>query len=118
MKQGEIILVVAPEGGLRRSYEFALQAGGFAVEVHASVSSAASRHGGDAICALVDDGALKGPGVGRDPLGQLGIPVVVLLSGFGDVPSRLDGPGEILTKPLRGNELFDSIERLRKRATR
>ena len=108
--------MVAPEGGLRRSYEFALQAGGFAVEVHASVSSAASRRGGDAICALVDEGALKGPDRGRDRLGQLRIPVVLLVSGFGDIPSRLDGPGEILTKPLRGNELFDSIERLRKRA--
>jgi FixJ family two-component response regulator len=116
LKTGETIMVVARDGGLRRSYVFALQAEGFRVEPFASLTSAltATRYP-RTICVLVDDSAMRGIDDSPDMLAQLGLPVILLVSGFGKALAEGSVPGEVLTKPLLGGQLVECIDRLRRR---
>ncbi len=116
MKTGETIMVVARDGGLRRSYVFALQAEGYRVEPYASLQSAinATRFP-RTVCVLVDDSAVRGIEDSPRLLDRLGLPVILLVSGFGKaLPDGCD-PGEVLTKPLQGGQLAECIERVRRR---
>lgn len=110
-------MVVARDGGLRRSYVFALQAEGFRVEPFASLTSAltATRYP-RTVCLLVDDSAVRGIEDAPDLLARLGLPVLLLVSGFQKSLPESAVPGEVLTKPLQGAQLAESIERLRRRA--
>lgn len=117
VKTAETVMVVARDGGLRRSYVFALQAEGFRVEPYASLPSAitATRYP-RTVCVLVDDSALRGIEDGPNLLARVGLPVIVLVSGFEKALPHGSVPGEVLTKPLQGAQLAECIERLRRQA--
>jgi DNA-binding response OmpR family regulator len=102
------VLIIAPDREFRRSLEFALAVEGFSVDSYASLSEAIATPAAlSAICAIVDDGALRG-----DPLAQLALdrlfkPVILLVDGFS--PAEPDWKAIVLTKPLQGRELIETV---------
>lgn len=114
MEVGQTVIVVARDAGLRRSFVFALQAEGYRVEAHAALSSAvAPVRSAAAVCALIDESALRGVENGADLVVRLGVPVISLVSGFGRPDPLGELAGEVLTKPLQGTQLADAIVRVR-----
>lgn len=111
MPAAQTILVVAPDPGLRRSLEFALEVEGFAVESHASVSTVeASPQANAASCVIVDESAIgRGP-AGRQPLAGFAGRVILLVEGV-DPTAGPEGFA-VLTKPVEGSELIDMVRAL------
>jgi hypothetical protein len=52
---------------------------------------------------------------GAELFARLGLPVILLVSGFGKALPDGSVPGEVLTKPLQGAQLVECIERVRRR---
>jgi DNA-binding response OmpR family regulator len=103
------IIVVAPDPGLRRSLEFALEVEGFAVESHASLSTIeASPEAEAAACIIVDEGAIRLTPAGRQPLARFARRVILLVE---DVDPTAGPEGfAVLTKPVEGNDLIDMVQ--------
>lgn len=103
------VLVVAPDHGFRRSLEFALEAEGFAVDSYALLSTAvASPLAAVAACAVVDEDAIEDRASGREALGRLAKPVVLLVDRLPPFPdlARI----RVLVKPLLGNALIETVQ--------
>nr|ACF98091.1 putative FixT1 [uncultured bacterium 1042] len=108
MPSRNVVLVVAFDAGFRRSLEFALDVEGFEVSSHADISQAQeSPFAPAAVCAVVDDSALRDGRWAREAVEQLAKPVVLL----GEMPRDFPAVAglRLLTKPLRGNELVESV---------
>jgi FixJ family two-component response regulator len=103
-----IVLVVAPDEGLRHSLAFALESGGFDVTIHCYAGEAfTSRHAKHAACAVVDDDAIEDWEVGRKQINSFAKPVIVLAGIFRTMP---DLPfTRYLTKPFLGEPLIDAV---------
>jgi hypothetical protein len=100
-----VIQVNAPDREFRRSLEFALEAEGFSVDSHALVAGAeASPTASEAVCAVVDEGALRVDPARRRSLDRLIKPVELLADGFSSI-EEVSGL-VVLIKPLQGNGLF------------
>lgn len=109
MPAAKTILVVAPDPGLRRSLEFALEVEGFAVESHASLSTVdASPETNAASCIIVDESAFRLSPAGRQPLADFAGRVILLVEDL-DPTAGTEG-FTVLTKPVEGNDLIDMVQ--------
>lgn len=103
------VLIIAPDREFRRSLEFALEAEGFSVDSHALLSEAeASPVASRAVCAVVDEGALRIDPAARRSLGRLVKPVILLVEKLS--PTGDDDGLTILIKPLHGNALIELVQ--------
>lgn len=103
-----MILVVAPDHGLRRSLVFVLEADGFDVESHMSLDDALASPLDQAIvCAIVDEDATRARPAGFQILRRLGRPVV-LLAGAPSIASDIMGL-TVLPKPFLGVSLIKAV---------
>ena len=109
MPAANTIIVVAPDPGLRRSLEFALEVEGFAVESHASLSTVEASHQANAAaCLIVDESAIRLSPAGRQALAGFAGRVILLVE---DVDPTADPEGfAVLTKPVEGNDLIDMVQ--------
>ncbi|MEP6567176.1 MAG: transcriptional regulator [Mesorhizobium sp.] len=111
MSAANTIIVVAPDPGLRRSLEFALEVEGFAVESHASLSTVeASPEANAASCIIVDESAIRLGPAERQPLARFAGRVILLVEGA-DPTAGTEGV-VVLTKPVEGNDLIDMVQAL------
>lgn len=103
-----VVLVVAPDEGLRHSLAFALESGGFDVVSHAHAAEAlASLHARAAACAVIDDGAIEDWKLAREQFDSFAKPVILLAGLFGKTP---DLPfTRYLTKPFLGEPLIEAV---------
>ena len=109
MPAAKTILVVAPDPGLRRSLEFALEVEGFAVESHASLSTVEASHEANAAaCLIVDESAIRLSPAGRQPLARFAGRVILLVEDV-DPTAGPDGFA-VLTKPVEGSDLIDMVQ--------
>ncbi|UVK38537.1 transcriptional regulator [Mesorhizobium sp. AR10] len=109
MHAANTILVVAPDPGLRRSLEFALEVEGFPVESHESLSTIeASPEANAAACIIVDESAIRLSPAGRQPLARFAGRVILLVEEV-DPTAGPDGFA-VLTKPVEGNDLIDLVQ--------
>ena len=100
---------MAPDPGLRRSLEFALEVEGFAVESHASLSTIeVSSEANGASCIIVDESAIRLSPAGRQPLARFAGRVILLVEGI-DPTAGTEGFA-VLTKPVEGNDLIDMVQ--------
>ena len=100
MPAANTIIVVAPDPGLRRSLEFALEVEGFPVESHALLSTVeASPAANAAACVIVDESAIRLSPAGR---------VILLVEGID--PSAGTEGFAVVTKPVEGNDLIDMVQ--------
>lgn len=107
-----VVQVIAPDRELRRSLEFVLEAEGFLIGSHASLAGAeTSPITSEAVCAVVDDSALRVDPSGRRSLDRLIRPVILLADGFSAIGHSKGLT--VLTKPLQGNVLVELINRIR-----
>ncbi|MBB6411520.1 transcriptional regulator [Mesorhizobium sangaii] len=109
MSAAKTILVVAPDPGLRRSLEFALEVEGFSVESHALLSTVeASPAANAAACVIVDESAIRLGPAGRQPLARFAGRVILLV----EEVDPIAGPEgfAVLTKPVEGNDLIDMVQ--------
>lgn len=108
MNKPNYILVVAPDQGLRRSLEFALEVEGFDVVSFEDLTTAlTSPRATDGMCVVVDEEALF-----NDPLAAARIqgfkkPTFLLIDRSRSVPEALDI--HILRKPVLGNALITAV---------
>lgn len=105
-----LVLVVVPNGELRRSIEFALDAEGIAFSAHADLGAAlAAADAPRVACLVIDEDAIairNGNGAGRG-LDDVAWPVVLLVDRLRTVPQV---PGiRVLNKPLLGRLLIDTV---------
>ena len=108
MVRASTVLVIAPDREFRRSLEFALEVEGFSVASYASLSDAiATPAASSAICAVVDDRALRIDPLAQRTLDRLLKPVILLVDGFS--PAGLDRGPTVLTKPLHGRDLIEMV---------
>ena len=109
MPAAKTILVVAPDAGLRRSLEFALEVEGFPVESHALLSTVeASPEANVAACVIVDESAIRLSPSGRRPLARFAGRVILLVE---EVDPTAGPEGfAVLTKPVEGNDLIDLVQ--------
>ena len=106
-----LVLIVAPDLGFRRSLEFALEAEGFVVDSHASVSTAVeSPRALVAVCSVVDEDALRDWAPEPLTLDRLVKPVILLVDRFLPIPEQAGIT--ILMKPLLGSVLTESVHAL------
>lgn len=108
MGRSETILVAAPDEGLRRSLEFALESAGFEVDAHPyAVGAFASNCAGKAECAVIDDRAINDWRLLPDQLRSFARPVILLVSLFRSVP---DLPRTtVVVKPFLGEPLIEAV---------
>ncbi len=107
----DLVLIVAPHGGFRRSLEFALEAEGFAVDSHALLSTAVeSSFLAAAVCSVVDEDALLDWAPEPETFNRLAKPVILLVDRLTPIPEQVGMT--ILTKPLLGTALIDSVHAL------
>lgn len=102
------VLVVVPDGELRRSIEFAFEAEGFAIERCATLLEAAGASArAEVVCLVVDENAIV-PVMGASPAIQPATkPVILLVDKLRGI-AAVDGL-KILTKPLLGHLLVDTV---------
>lgn len=102
------VLVVIPDGELRRSVEFAFDAEGFAIEECADLAAAivASRHD-DVVCVIVDEDAIATAKGAAGVLPEGLKPFVLLVDRLRATPDAEHL--KVLTKPLLGRLLVDTV---------
>ncbi|BCH24224.1 transcriptional regulator protein FixT [Mesorhizobium sp. L-8-10] len=107
MARSEIVITAAPDDGLRRSLEFALESSGFRVDAHSYATDAfASRYARRAACAVIDDRAVDW----KIAPGQFLIfarPVILLVSLFRAAPELQKVT--LVTKPFLGGPLIEAV---------
>ena len=102
------VLVVAPDYGLRRSLEFALEVEGFAVLAYEGLTAAlASPRAAEDTCMVIDEEAVSNDPFAIAALRQFKAPIWLLMDGSRPIP---DAPGvRVLRKPVLGNALIRAI---------
>src|SRR5688572_3333385 len=102
------VLVVAPDYGLRRSLEFALEVEGLAVlsfdDVNAALASPSTATGS---CFVVDEEALLNHPLAMAVVREFHKPVLLLVDRSRSMPDVLGV--RVLRKPLLGNALITAI---------
>lgn len=103
-----IVLVAAPDTGLRHSLEFALASALFETDAHDYVTAAfASPHADQAACAVVDEYAVENWQEAPRQFERFARPVILLVGILGTVPNLpLLRP---LTKPFLGEPLLEAV---------
>jgi hypothetical protein len=108
LPRSQTILVAAPGTELRQSIVFALEADGFRVDAHLSLSAAmASAPAADTTLLVVDENALD-HAKGYKALKELGRPVILLVDKMRVAP-RI-GNIKVLNKPLLGRLLTETVQ--------
>lgn len=108
MTASTLVLVIAPDKDFRRSLEFALEAEGFAVDPHASISHAfLSSRVEVADCAVVDDTAVEDWQMAKEEFRRFARPVVLLAGRIRPIPYLPFTT--IVTKPFLGNPLIEAV---------
>lgn len=103
-----LILVVAPDHEFRRSLEFTLEAELYGVDSHDGLTTAvASPLTQKALCAIVDEDAVRDHALGWEALDHLPTPVILLLDKLKPPVSRPDMT--VLAKPLLGRALIQAV---------
>ncbi|MET3649188.1 CheY-like chemotaxis protein [Phyllobacterium ifriqiyense] len=102
------VLVVAPDYGLRRSLEFALEVEGFAVLAFESLAAAlASTRVAEGRCIIMDEEAISNDPSAPAMLRIIREPILLLVDGAGPVSTT---PGvRVLRKPILGNALIMAV---------
>ena len=102
------VLVVAPDYGLRRSLEFALEVEGFAVLSFDDVNAALASPGtAESSCVVVDEEALLNDPFATAAVTQFHKPILLLVDRS---RSMLDVLGvRVLRKPILGNALITAV---------
>ncbi len=109
MCSSETIIAAAPDDGLRRSLEFAIESSGFRVEVHSYATDAfASRYAVVAACAVIDDRAVDWKAA-PEQFTRFAKPVILLVSLFRNVPQAKNVT--LVAKPFLGEPLIDAIRK-------
>lgn len=104
----EIIIAAAPDDGLRRSLEFALESNGFAVDAHPyAVQAFASRYALGAVCAVIDDRAVDDWKLAPEQFRCFAKPVILLVSVFRAAPNIQNVT--LVAKPFLGGPLIDAV---------
>lgn len=107
MNSSETIIAAAPDDGLRRSLEFAIESSGFRVIVHSYASDAfASQYALVAACAVIDDRAVDWKAA-PEQFSRFAKPVILLVSQFRPVPRAQNVT--LVSKPFLGEPLIDAI---------
>lgn len=110
MQAAPTVLVVIPDGELRRSIEFAFDAEGFASEEHGDLRSAiAAAIRPDVVCVVVDENAMAGSDGVKALRGGAGKPFILLVDKLRAAPDT--DRVKVLTKPLLGRLLVDTVAR-------
>jgi hypothetical protein len=107
LPRSQTILVAAPGTELRQSIVFALEADGFHVDPHVSLSAAMAGGASDTALLVVDENALD-QAKSYKALKELGRPVILLVDRM-RVGPRV-GNIKVLTKPLLGRLLTDTVQ--------
>ena len=109
MTNSSQILVVAPDRGLRRSLEFALEVEGFIVLPFEDVTAAlASPRAAEGACVVIDEDALLNDPLATATLQQFKRPTVLLVDRSQPVPESLGV--RVLRKPVLGNALIRAVK--------
>lgn len=108
MTERRIVLVAAPDAGLRHSVEFALASGHFSTDAHRYAASAfASPYAEQAVCAVLDDEAIENWIEAPAQFEHFAKPVILLVSLFRKVP---DFPSlTVVWKPFLGEPLILAV---------
>jgi|SRR5690606_25137148 len=108
MTERRIVLVAAPDAGLRRSIEFALASGRFKTDAHGYATSAfASSYANQAVCAVLDDEAIEDWRKAPAQFVDFARPIILLVSPFRLAP---DAPLlTVLRKPFLGEPLISAV---------
>ena len=108
MTERPIVLVAAPDAGLRHSIEFALASGGFRTDSHRYATPAfASACAHRAVCAVLDDEAIESWIEAPVQFRQFARPIILLVSLFRKVPDFT--ALTILRKPFLGEPLIMAV---------
>ena len=103
------VVVVAPDYGLRRSLEFALEVEGFAVLAFDDVNAAlASPRAAEGSCVVVDEEALLNDPFAMAAVRRFHKPVLLLVDRSRPVPDAIGI--RVLQKPVIGNALIRAIK--------
>jgi hypothetical protein len=104
-----LVLVIAPDDGVRRSLEFVLEVEGYVVDSHAVLTTAiASPFAATAACAVVDEDAVEGLAAGWEAIGHLDKPIVLLVDWLRPLPDRAGM--KVLGKPLLGHVMIEAVQ--------
>lgn len=108
MTERPIVLVAAPDAGLRHSIEFALASEHFSTDAHRDADSAfASPYADQAVCAVLDDQALESWIEAPAQFERFAKPIILLVSLFRTMP---DLPSvTLLRKPFLGEPLILAV---------
>lgn len=108
MSNSSQVLVVAPDYGLRRSLQFALEVEGFAVlsfdDVNAALASPSAAEGS---CVIVDEEALLDEPFAMAAVRRFHRPVLLLVDRSRPMPDMRGV--RMLRKPILGNALITAI---------
>ena len=108
MHSAHTVLVVVPDGELRRSIEFAFEAEGFAIERYATLPEAVKASArAEVVCLVVDENAIAPRNGTNPPIARTGKPVILLVDKLRGIADA-DGL-KVLTKPLLGRLLVDTV---------
>ncbi|WP_085034707.1 transcriptional regulator [Ensifer aridi] len=109
MSVARIIVVVAPDRGLRRSLAFALEVEGYFTESYDALwkAEASAKR---ALCTIVDDEILKSEPQTAKFLERPDLRVVLLVDGM--TAFKEHGDTIVLTKPINGSDLVRAVNGL------
>ncbi len=108
MTERPIVLVAAPDAGLRHSIEFALASGWFRTDSHCYATPAfASPYANRAVCAVLDDEAIESWIEAPVQFRQFAKPIILLAGLFRKVPDLT--ALTILRKPFLGEPLILAV---------
>lgn len=102
------ILIVAPDPGLLRSLEFALEVEGFVVRSYQHLATAImAPHAGEVACVLIDEDAILEDPVALAACQRSSKPTLLLVDGSHPLPEMAGV--RILQKPMLGNALIKAV---------
>jgi DNA-binding response OmpR family regulator len=103
------VLVVAPDRGLRRSLEFALEVEGFVVVSFEDLTAAlASPRAAEGTCVVIDEDALLNDPLAMTAVRRFNKPAFLLIDRTRSVPESLGI--RVLRKPVLGNALITAVK--------
>ena len=117
-EQDAVVFVIDDDRMIREGLQSLIKSVGLRVETFASAQEFLTARRPDVSACLVLD--VRMPGLsGLDlqvKLGEAGIPIpIIFITGHGDIPMSVramkEGAHEFLTKPVRGQDLLDAIQK-------
>jgi FixJ family two-component response regulator len=117
-EQDPVVFIIDDDRMIREGLQSLIRSVGLRVETFASAQEFLTAKRPDAPACLVLD--VRMPGLsGLDlqvKLGEAGIPIpIIFITGHGDIPMSVramkEGAHEFLTKPVRGQDLLDAIQK-------